>query len=65
MDVNAKGNKGHTPLSSAAGNGNELVVKPLLKARQVDVGAEDIFLLTPLSYAAMGRNEVVRRLFRE
>ncbi|KAK4118021.1 ankyrin, partial [Parathielavia appendiculata] len=62
VDVNVRDNDGQTPLSWAAGNGHEAVVKLLLGTGQVDVNAEDNNGWTPLTRAAEKGHEAVVRL---
>jgi ankyrin repeat protein len=53
---------GRTPLSRAAGNGNEAVVKLLLDTGKVDVDSMDTYGQTPLSRAAKSGHEAVVKL---
>ncbi|PCD23153.1 hypothetical protein AU210_014676 [Fusarium oxysporum f. sp. radicis-cucumerinum] len=63
VDIDAKDEKGRTPLSWAAQNGHEAVVKMLLDTGKVDVDAKDEKGWTPLSRAAQnGREAVVKML---
>jgi ankyrin repeat protein len=51
VDVDSKDGIGRTPLSWAAGNGYEAVVKQLLNIGKVDMDSKDINGRTPLSWA--------------
>ncbi|KAI9771507.1 MAG: hypothetical protein M1840_002127 [Geoglossum simile] len=54
---------GRTPLSWAAGNGHEVVVKLLLATEKVDVNSKDShYGQTPLSWAAGNGHEAVVKL---
>src|SRR5215471_14311366 len=61
IDADRKDSIGRTPLSYAAGNGFEHVVR-LILAKQVDPNSKDSAGRTPLSYAAGNRFEQVVRL---
>ncbi|KAH0538139.1 hypothetical protein FGG08_005247 [Glutinoglossum americanum] len=62
-DVDSKDEYGWTPLSWAAKNGHEAVVKLLLDTGKVDVDLKDRYGRTPLSWAARdGREAVVKLL---
>ena len=64
-DIDAKNDEGRTPLSYAAGNGNETIVKLLVERDDVNVDSRDIDGQTPLSYAAQyGRNAIVKLLIK-
>ena len=60
-DVNAEDKDGRTPLSWAAGNGHEAVVKLLLD-KNADIESKDKYGRTPLSWAAENGHEAVVKL---
>lgn len=55
--INFKDSDDQTPLSWAAGNGHEAIVKPLLATGRVDVNSMDGRGQTPLSWAAENGHE--------
>ncbi|KAK1762028.1 hypothetical protein QBC33DRAFT_582006 [Phialemonium atrogriseum] len=59
IDVDLKDQDGQTPLSWAARNGHEAVVKQLLDTGQVDIDSKDSDGQTPLSWAARNGHEAV------
>jgi ankyrin repeat protein len=62
VDVDAKDNYGRTPLSCAAQNGHQAVVKQLLDSGKVDVDSKDNYGRTPLSHTAQGGHQKVATL---
>jgi ankyrin repeat protein len=62
VDADSKDNWGRTPLSYAAENGHETVVKLLLDTGKVDADSKENENRTPLSYAAAKGHEAVVRL---
>lgn len=54
-----------TLLSCAAENGNEVIIKRLLKTDQFDVNLRDAYGWTPLHYAASSGHEAVVKLLLE
>jgi ankyrin repeat protein len=64
LDSKATGNlgSGQTPLSYAAGNGHEAVVKLLLMEKGVAPDSKDKYGMTPLSWAAENGHEAVVQL---
>jgi ankyrin repeat protein len=64
-NTNATDEDGRTPLSWAAENGNEAVVKVLLETGQVDADSKDNDGRTPLSWAAQNGNEAVVKVLLE
>ncbi|KAF2192361.1 ankyrin, partial [Zopfia rhizophila CBS 207.26] len=62
VDVDSKDEAGRTPLSWAAENGREAVVKLLLETGKVDVDSKDNYGRTPLSWAAERGHEAVVKL---
>ena len=64
-DVRGRDKVGQTPLSWAAANGCEAVVKLLLESGTVEVGSRGDIGRTPLLYAAEGGHETVVKLLLE
>ena len=64
-DVDSKDTNSQTPLSYAAENGHEAVVKLLLDTGKADIDSEDNYGQTPLSLAAEGGHEAVVKLLLE
>jgi hypothetical protein len=65
INVDLKDKNGRTPLSLAAGNGHEAVVKLLIETGKVDVDSKDKYGQTPLSWAASNGHEAVVKLLVE
>lgn len=65
LDVDEKDDKGRTPLTLAAVDGREEVVKLLLETGKVDVNSYDRRGYTALYYAIMGRHNAVIHLLLE
>jgi ankyrin repeat protein len=63
-DVSAKDDYGRTPLSWAAQNGHEAVVKLLLETGRVDADLKNEYCQTPLSRAAQNGHEAIVKLLR-
>jgi hypothetical protein len=65
-EIDAKDDYGRTPLSWAAENGHETVIKLLLATGEVDVDSKDTeYGRTPLSWAASNGHEAVVKLLLE
>ncbi|KAH7012312.1 ankyrin repeat-containing domain protein [Microdochium trichocladiopsis] len=64
VNIDPKDSHGRTPLSWAAGSGQEAVVKLLLK-KGADIDLKDRYVRTPLSYAAEQGHEAVVKLLLE
>jgi ankyrin repeat protein len=62
VDVDSKDEDGRTPLSWAARNGHEAVVKMLLNTGRVDIDVRDRDGRTPLSWAARNGHEAVVKI---
>jgi ankyrin repeat protein len=62
VEINAADQEGRTPLSRAAGNGHELVVKLLLDRGPRLETKDDVFGQTPLSVAAQNGHDLVVKL---
>jgi ankyrin repeat protein len=65
VDADSKDEGGRTPLSWAAQNGYEAVVKLLLETGKVDADSKDEDGQTPLSWAAQNGHEAVVKLLLE
>jgi hypothetical protein len=63
VEVDSKDNSGRTPLTWAARNGHETVVKLLLAKNGVDPDSKDNSGRTPLTWAARNGHEAVVKLF--
>ena len=64
VDVSVSDSNGRTPLSYAAGNGNEAIVKLLLETGRVDIEAKDNSGWTALAWARKGGHKAVARLLQ-
>jgi ankyrin repeat protein len=62
VDGDSKDDNGRTPLSWAAWNEHNAVVKQLQLHEDVDVNSKDIYGETPLSWAARNGHDVVVQL---
>ncbi|RDW73350.1 hypothetical protein BP6252_07257 [Coleophoma cylindrospora] len=62
VDIDLKDQDGRSPLSWAAENGHEAVIKLLLATGQVDVDSKDKYSRSPLSRAAQNGHEAVIKL---
>jgi ankyrin repeat protein len=65
IEVNSKDEDGRTPLSWAAKEGHEAVVKLLLAISTIEVNSKDKNGQTPLSYAVEERHKAVVKLLLE
>jgi ankyrin repeat protein len=63
-DVDSRDNDGQTPLSWAARNGHEAVVKLLVETGKADVDSRDNYGQTLLSWAAGNGHEAVVKLLK-
>jgi ankyrin repeat protein len=64
-EIDQRDDSGRTPLSWAAENGREAIVKLLLDTGKVDVDSKNNNGRTPLSHAAQGGHEKVAKLLLE
>jgi ankyrin repeat protein len=64
VNVDSKDNFGQTPLSWAARNGHETIVKLLFKTGKIDVDSKNGSGQTPLSRAAEKGHEAVVKLLQ-
>ena len=63
LDVNMRDMQGRTPLSHAAGYGQEAIVKLLLDTSKIEVDSNDRNVWTPLTWAAKnGHEDIVKVL---
>jgi ankyrin repeat protein len=62
VDIDLKDKDGQTPLSWAARNGYEAIVKLLLATERVDIDSKDNFGRTPLWWAAQNGHEAIVKL---
>ena len=65
VDANTIDEFGRTPLSLAAGMGNEIVVRALLESGKGEVGSKDMYGWTALFWAAYKGSEAVVKLLLE
>ena len=65
VEADSKDNEGRTPLSWAAGDGAEVVVKLLVDRDDVEADSKDNEGRTPLSWAAGEGHEAVVNLLRK
>ncbi|KAF3182641.1 hypothetical protein TWF788_005955 [Orbilia oligospora] len=63
-DIDLEDHRGRTPLSHAASNGNEAIVRALLE-RNVNVNSLDNQMMTPLLYAVSNGNKAIVRALLE
>ena len=64
-DVELRDRTNRTPLSWAAGNGHEAVVRLLIERGDVDINAKDYYRRSSLLYAAQNGHEAIVRLLTE